>query len=138
MHSSWEYFVRQHRALVGVGAFPLLMIGCWLLVSIWTLTAPPRGYLAAKMDLVRGHYEVQSLGRHAPWKPQYTALLRERYGIENRTAGDCCVFTTSLSPYVSAYNAVMKPAVKRKFGHDVFAECDDEAKAVWTAAAHAD
>ncbi|EEF59911.1 hypothetical protein [Pedosphaera parvula] len=116
-------FVRNHKnlaAVVGVVAF----------MVAWWLSASARGYLVARFDVARGHYEVQGFGLPAKWRPDYARLLRERYGIEHHTVAGCVV-SDSLVSYVGAYNSVTKTAAQRKFGRDVFAECAVDARKAW-------
>ena len=112
--------VREHKKLAVVIAVAVLLVAWWLPASVC-------GSLVAHFDVARGHYEVQSYGLPASWRPEYARLLRERYGIEHHTVAGCVV-TESLVSYVSAYNSVVRAAAKRKFGHDVFPECAADAK----------
>jgi hypothetical protein len=116
-------FIRNHKKLAAV-------IGIVLFFIAWWLSASVRGYVVARFDVARGHYEVQSFGLPARWSPDYARLLRERYGIEHRTVAGCVV-SESLVSYVSAYNSVTKAAAEHKFGRDVFAECAADARKAW-------
>jgi hypothetical protein len=127
MVSAIRNFARDHSLLAAMGLIPVLFLGLWLVVFLWTLSAPARGWAIARFDVARGHYEVQEIGLAAPWRPQSATLLRERYGVEHRRVAGCVV-TESLNSYVAAYNGVMRAAAQRKFGHDVFAECSDDAR----------
>jgi phosphatidylserine/phosphatidylglycerophosphate/cardiolipin synthase-like enzyme len=49
------------------------------------------GYLGARFDVARGHYEEKGFGLPAQWVPNYVRLLRERYGIEYRAVAGCAV-----------------------------------------------
>ena len=120
-------FVRNHTMLTALGVIPVLFFGLWFLEAGWTLSAAARGSVAARFDVDRGHYEIQAIGLATPWRPKCAALLRERYGVEQRTVAGCCV-TESLDSYIRAYNGVMRSAALRKFGHDVFAECAADAR----------
>ncbi|MBI5821044.1 MAG: hypothetical protein HZA88_18910 [Verrucomicrobia bacterium] len=113
-------FIRNHKKL-------MVVIAMFLVFMAWSPTAEVRGRVVAKLDLACGHYEVQSYGHPAFWKREYAKLLRERYGIECRTVAGCCVWD-SLVSYVRAYNGVVKAAMKRKFGRDVFKECAEDAE----------
>jgi len=113
-------FIRNHKQLT-------IVIGMVAILVAWLPIAYLRGYLVAKFDVAHGHFEVQSFGLPARWRPDYARLLRDRYGIEHRTVAGCVV-SGSLLSYVSAYNSVSKAAARRKFGHDVFAECVADAR----------
>jgi hypothetical protein len=116
-------FVRYHKKLT-------LAISLAALPVAWLLSASPRGYLAARFDLAQGHHVVQTFGLPVPWKGDYVRLIRERYGVEDRTVAGCMV-SPWLESYVHAYNSVSIAAIKRKFGHDVFAECAADASKAW-------
>ncbi|MGC3988081.1 MAG: hypothetical protein QM796_00070 [Chthoniobacteraceae bacterium] len=122
--------IRNHRMMTAV-----IVVG--LLFWIWSLSAAFRGSIAARYDLAHGYYEVQSFGLTAPWRPDYVRLLKERYGIESREVAGCVV-SESLVSYVHAYNEVAKAAAERKFGHDVFTECSNDARKAWRAESLAD
>ena len=123
-------FVRKHRMLTAsIAAVGGLILGS----VIWSVTASARGELVARYDISRGHYEVQGYGLPVPWRPQYVRLLQERYGIKFRTVA-LCIVSTALVAYVDSYNRVSTAAVNRKFGHDVFKECSDEARQKWDVA----
>jgi hypothetical protein len=111
--------IRNHRTLsvflVVVGSLPE-----------WWLSAPLRGELVACFDISRGHYEVLGYGLVSPTRYEYTRLLRERYGVEYRAVADCIVSLTLVS-YAGGYNTVSMFAARRKFGHDVFQECEEDA-----------
>jgi len=55
------------------------------------------------------------------WRPEYTRLLQQRYGIEERMVAGCSV-SESLLAYAVGYNTVSVRAANRKFGHDIFKE----------------
>jgi hypothetical protein len=44
-----------------------------------------------------------------------------------------CIVTNDLVAYADGYNRVSMAAVNRKFGHDVFKECAEEAERKWKA-----
>jgi hypothetical protein len=119
---------KKHTALVALAsALILLLVLCLASASI-------RGELVARFDLARGRYEVLGYGYPVPWRPEYARLLRERYGIKFRAVAGCIV-SESLSSYVHAYNALSEAASTRKFGHNVFKECADEASKGWNGSA---
>lgn len=120
-------FVRKHRMLTASSA----AVGGLILWSvIWSVTASARGELVAHYDISRRHYEVQGYGLPVPWRPEYARLLHERYGVNFRTVA-LCIVSTTLVAYVDSYNKVSTEAVNRKFGHDVFKECSEEARNSW-------
>lgn len=110
-------FARNHKMLSAVLALMCLVRG---LVG-WELSAWIRGQLVAHLDVARGHYRILTLGLPATWRPEYTRLLRERYGIEARVVAGCVV-SVSLPAYVEGCNTVSTNAANRKFGRDVFRE----------------
>jgi len=77
--------------------------------------------------VARGHYRLLTYGLPVSWLPQYAVLLRKRYGVEvHAVAG--CVVSPALISYVDNYDRVSTAAVNRKFGHDVFKECAEDAQ----------
>jgi hypothetical protein len=120
-------FVKNHKRTTSlVGLFVLLVA----LLAAWEYTAPTRGRLSAHFDVWRGHYTVLAYGLPSPWRPEYTRLLRERYGIEVHTVALCIVSETLVS-YANSYNEVSVTASNRKFGRDVFKECAETASKNW-------
>jgi hypothetical protein len=98
----------------------------------WELSARIRGQLAAHVDVERGHYKILTLGLAVSWRPEYTHLLRERYGVEERVVAGCFV-SESLLAFAEGYNTVSMKAANRKFGHDVFEESAADARRIWKA-----
>jgi hypothetical protein len=119
-------FVRNHPKLT---AFLVLASAVAGLVG-WELVAPVRGRVAARFDIMRGRYEILSVGLPVVWRPESARLLRERYGIEEQVVAGCIV-SPSLLAYVEGYNRVSMNAANRKFGHDVFQENVREASRNW-------
>jgi hypothetical protein len=120
-------FIRRHRVLTASIAALATLILC---SALWSATASARGEMFARYDVSRGHYEVLGYGLPVAWRPEYALLLQERYGVKFRPVAGCIV-STALVAYVDAYNRVSIEAVNRKFGHDVFKECSDEARQKW-------
>jgi hypothetical protein len=119
-------FIHNRRKLT-----VFLILACSLAGLVgWDHSASIRGQLVAGFDVTRGHYEVLTAGLPVEWRPEYTRLLRERYGIEERVVAGCIV-SRSLSAYVEGYNGVSMSAANRKFGHDVFRESAVDASRHW-------
>ena len=106
----------------------LALVICAELVREYT--APMRGRVAAHFDVWRGHYVVLAYGLPSPWRPQYTQLLRERYGIEVRTVA-LCIVSETLRSYADSYDEMSAAAANQKFGHDVFKESEESARSQW-------
>jgi len=114
-------FIRAHKTLSATS------IAIIALLTIWTASPVLRGSVTARIDVARGHYEIETFGLPVPWRPQYAQLLHDRYGVEiNPVAG--CVVSQSLLSYSHAYNSVVADAVRHKFAHDIFAECAADAR----------
>jgi hypothetical protein len=120
-------FVRNHRKLATIMGVVIVVAAAWMLSDA---TAFIRGELLARVDVARGRYVVMGYGLPAPGVPEYTRLLRERYGVEYRPVAGCLV-SKSLISFVSAYNSVSTAAAKRRFGHDMFQESCNDAKRSW-------
>jgi hypothetical protein len=88
------------------------------------------GSIAARCDIAKGHYKIRTVGLpwFSSWTRDYERLLQERYGIEYVHGG--CVVSEWLSAYINAYDAVSTSGAIRKFGHDVFQECETDAKKI--------
>ena len=71
-------------------------------------------------------------GLPTPWRPEYARCLRERYNIDFCTVAGCVV-SESFIAYEEGYGSVVADATQRKFGHDVFRECADDAATSWKA-----
>ncbi len=119
-------FIRQHKKLTAL----LVLVSSIAGFVGWELAAPIRGGLAAGFDVMRGHYKISSFGLPTPWRPEYSRLLRERYGIEDQVVAGCIV-SSSLVAYVEGYNAISMSAANRKFGRDVFQESAADASRKW-------
>jgi hypothetical protein len=92
------------------------------LVYVWSVLAPARGRLAAKIDLWHGKYVYLIYGLEPPERREIARLLQERYRIELRTvAGD--IVSQDLVSNVRSYNEVMDATIKSRFGNDVYEEC---------------
>jgi len=115
-------FVRKHKKVSALLAITCVIAG----IVIWEASARVRGQLVARFDLARGHYRILTLGLPTRWRPEYTSLLRQRYGIEERMVAGCIV-SESLLAYAAGYNAVSTEAANRKFGHDIFKEARTDA-----------
>ncbi|MGO9401951.1 MAG: hypothetical protein ACLPVW_00620 [Terriglobales bacterium] len=108
----------------------LAFIAIAVLPVIWWLFAAPLGKLVARYDVARGHYTVFFYGLPASGFSEYKSLLHDRYGIELEAKG--CVITSEWAPYVEAHNREIVAAANRRFGHDVFKECQGDAmKKFW-------
>jgi hypothetical protein len=129
--------------------FSLLVFPCVLLpVYFWTTSRPRtalavsalcvvglinygetgsvRGRVAARLDIIQGHFTVLNVGLGAHHDPKYTGLLQERYGIKDRALAECIV-SRSLVAFVEGYDNISIPAIQRKFGQDVLAKTQTEA-----------
>jgi hypothetical protein len=83
--------------------------------------------MAAGRDTTRDRYELLGYGLPVPWRHEYARLLRAHYGIRFRTVA-LCIVSNDLVVYADSYNRVSMAAANRKFGHDVFKECAEEAE----------
>jgi hypothetical protein len=86
-----------------------------------------RGRLAAKVDLEFGRHEVLGYRLPGRFRVEYARLLRDRYGIHFRTIA-LCIVSQSQIDYADSYNALSMDFANRKFRHDVFKECYEEAR----------
>ena len=114
---------RTYKWLVAILGLVFVLVVGWI-------AAPIRGSLSAHIDVARGHYKLLTYGLPVSWLPEYAALLRERYGVEvHAVAG--CVVSLSLISYVRNYDRISMAATNRRYGHDVFKECEEDAVTQW-------
>ena len=113
-------FIRNHKVVA-------LFLAAIAVIAIWELSASLRGELAAHLDIARGRYELLGYGLPPFTRPEYARLLRERYGIEYHAVAGCVVSWDQME-FVEGYDSVSTSAAKRKFGHDVFKECEEDAR----------
>jgi hypothetical protein len=108
-----------------------LAISLFVVVIVaWGPTAAPLGRLMADFDAWRGDYVLLQYGLPGPVWREYVRLLQKKYGIPTRKVA-LCIVSHSLVTYADTYNEVMAERAKRKFGHDVFKECWDDARRNW-------
>jgi hypothetical protein len=119
-------FVRNHKKL----AVTVLVTSLVLTPFLWLVSASARGQIVARFDAAHGYYEVLGYGLPSPRRTEYVRLLRQRYGIQFRTVAFCTV-SRPIVAYADGYNSVSIAAANRKFGHDVFKECAEDAKKSW-------
>ena len=86
----------------------------------------------ARRDIAQGHYEMLGYGLPSPWRHEYVRMLKERYGIRYCTVA-LCIVSEDLLAYADNYNKLSVAAANRKFKHDVFKECAEEAERSWKA-----
>jgi hypothetical protein len=117
-------FLSKSKKIALVTGFIALVIAS---AEAWSVAAPIRGRLAAWVDVRHGHYRLLVYGLPPPESPEYEALLRGRYDIEMKAVAGCTV-SESLVSYVAGYDALSAAAARRKYGHDVFKECEEAAR----------
>ena len=108
-------------------AIPLAII---LVPLSWYLSASVRGNLVARWDIAHGHYRLLSYGLPLPWRANYDAKLRARYGVDSRPVAGCIVSST-LRAYVRGYDNLSSDAIRQRFGRDVLQQTWDESAAEW-------
>lgn len=115
------------RTLKYLGLAIALLICCF---SGWWFSASLRGQLAARFDVARGRYLLQTYGLPVPWINEEGRILRQRYGIQMEAVAGCVV-SPPLVNYVDAYDDYVVAAANRRFGRDVFKESREEAERNW-------
>ena len=105
-----------------------LVLAGFAVPAAWWFTAYPRGMIAAWLDGLRGHQEIQVFGLRRASASESARLLSARYGVEtNRVAG--CVVSEGLVWYVHGYNSVFKSRMDARYGRGVFSACAGDAVA---------
>jgi len=115
---------KNRKRLIKIVAFLALLVSA---AAIWTAAAPIRGRMAAHYDVWRGHYKILLYGLPTADRPEYVRLLKERYRVQSIAVAGCIV-SPSLVAYVDNYDEIVSAAADKKFGHDIFKECSDDAE----------
>jgi len=118
-------YLRTHKLVAMVVALGAVLLFDWG----WSLTASLRGKIAATIDVHRGRYQVLGYGLADRSRSEYARCLRERYHVEYHTVAGCIV-SESLVSYAKAYHSVVAETTSRKFGRDVFQQCEQEAEQI--------
>jgi hypothetical protein len=119
-------FLIKHKRLFAVIGLALFLP---VFLQTWWLTAGTRGQMRARFDLWRGHYAIHTYGLILPSR-EYARILKDRYGIETHIDALCIVSESQIS-YADSYNKLSTAAANRKFGHNVFKECYEDARREW-------
>ena len=122
------FSIKNNRKFLVVATSVVSFVAYWLCWP-WPFAAL-RGQLATRMDLGVRNYKILAIGLPPPWREEYARLLRERYGIRVQTKA-LCIVSRSLVSYVTKYNEISAAAAKRRFGHDPFRECYEDAIRDW-------
>ena len=125
MSSFWH----KHRTLFVLFTIPGLLLLLLVMLEAWPLTAGPMGTLDARFDLWCGHYAIHTYGLNL-WRREYARILKDRYGIKTHIDAFCLV-SKSQNAFADSYNKLSTAAANRKFGHDIFNECGEEAEHEW-------
>ena len=121
-------FSQNNKKLIAPAVLVILMAA---VLEGWWLTAAARGTLLARFDVWRGHYAIHSYGLNVSGR-EFAKLLKERYGIGTQVDA-LCIVSVSERQFADSYNKVSTAAANRRFGHDVFKECNEEARREWEA-----
>lgn len=106
---------------------PALATGVLLACCGCGSSASRKGKADAQADLAADKLGLETAGLPAPWVGRYERLLRERHGIEVRSAAGCVIDKETMQ-HMEAYNAVMKAEISRRFGKDALEKTADEAQ----------
>lgn len=120
--------LRKKHVVILVAAIAAIVAARFLLIH-YSPGAYLRGELAASRDVRNGRYIELTYGLPVPWFPRGMELLHQRHPeVELRPVAGCVV-TDELVDYVAGYNSYSVKAITRHFGHDVFEEAFNDAKA---------
>jgi len=86
------------------------------------------GMAEARRDLSNGVLIVKTAGLPPPDRSDYEEVLKERCNATLQPIAGCLV-SSGLEAYRSGYNEVATLAIKQRFGTNIFAELDQEARA---------
>lgn len=93
---------------------------------VWMCTGTARGYIDAHAELLSGRYSFASVGLVMS-RVELQRILAERYGVHVDVVALCLVSSWE-EEYAEAHNRVMREALRRRYGRDVFAEGFQDAR----------
>lgn len=96
--------------------------------------AAQRGRETARADIKAGHLALRTYGFAYAGSPAYARLLKERLGVEVKSAAGCVIDAAILAE-TNAYNEVMKSEIARRFGKNALETIEAEAQKAVRAAA---
>ena len=73
------------------------------------------GKIEARLDLLRGEYNIRSYGASGAWREKYREILLREYGV-NLVEVAGCIVTDELVEEVRGYNEVSEAAIERRYG----------------------
>lgn len=85
------------------------------------------GREAARADIKAGRLVLRTYGFAYAGSTNYARLLKERLGVEIKSAGGCVVDARIIGE-TNAYNEVMKAEIARRFGKDALEKIQAEAQ----------
>ena len=99
------------------------------LIVLLFIPVQPVGRLIAHRDVSAERY--RAIIPRSPWHKELSAMLLSRYGLESSVRDEGCFPIVALYTYYLGYQAVMVPAIKTRYGHDIVKECTEDAKSAW-------
>ena len=110
----------------------LATIGLMLVGGSWFFTPGIWGAARARVDLMIGKPEMKIYGLGFSWSVPYWNILENRYGIHSEVVSGC-ISTQRQSKYWQGYNRTIRAYFNKKYGRDIFQECNKEAHDHWPA-----
>jgi hypothetical protein len=92
----------------------------------YSKSAYHKGRADARSELSKGVLAIESFGLPPPWVRLYEKILKERYGIEDRTVAGCMV-NDEIIGHAKGFNEVMEREIKKRWPEDVFEQASIEA-----------
>ena len=136
------------RIVLGVGAAGLLSVVIWIIslsrirplpdaaerfservTQVTAAVAAARyqaGERAGEAAVRKGHFAVYEVGLPMPGYEDYQRLLLEKYGVEVHNVG--CMQVATEADWQNGFTAATKKQLVLTYRHDVFEECDREAR----------
>jgi hypothetical protein len=92
----------------------------------YSKSAYHKGRADALSELNKGVLAVESFGLPPAWVRLYEKILKEKYGIEDRTVAGCMV-NDEIIGHAKGFNEVMEREIKKRWTEDVFEQASNEA-----------
>jgi hypothetical protein len=93
-----------------------------------------KDYLAArdeaKRDIQNGNLAYEVHGLLSSHFQECQQLLRDRHNIELRCVGGCVV-DESVEAHAKGYNEIMRPEIEQRFGTNLWAQVETDAKKLY-------
>ena len=106
-----------------------LLLTIPIVLLMWIL--PTEYFQGAAMGWIEntlGRQEIKEWGYNQPaWHNDYKSILLDKYKVYIFHSGEGSFISLKKSRYYEGYNLTMKKMLIKKYGKDIFLECEKEA-----------